>query len=214
MLKKTFIFYIVVIRNDFGDFFIYSLSDFKRIYSIASLMLAGYNIFDLQKSSSIDLIVLMFMVSNILTVVGAKFSKRWNTKRNNRIRKFIEYTIAVLFFAILIDDSNSILINYVSLTTYRIIYFLILLSTFLYCIIISFFLVNQQELEKEIKESAKTLVKSFDDAVKQFSNEVDDLGGWSEFIKTDVGHQFAEEVKARSKIKTPTDYRKHKRKKR
>lgn len=192
----------------------YNLSDFKRIYSIASLMLAGYNIFDLQKSSSIDLIVLMFMVSNMLTVVGAKFSKRWNTKRSNIIRKIIEYAIAILFFAILIDDSNSILINYVSLRTYRIIYFIILLSTFLYCIIVSFLLVNQQELEKEIKESAKTLVKSFDDAVKQFSNEVDDLGGWSEFIKTDVGHQFAEEVKARSKIKTPTDYRKHKRKKR
>lgn len=85
MLKKTFIFYIVVIRNGFGDFFMYNLSDFKRIYSIASLMLAGYNIFDLQKSSSIDLIVLMFMVSNMLTVVGAKFSKRWNTKRSDGI---------------------------------------------------------------------------------------------------------------------------------
>ena len=84
--------------------------------------------------------------------------------------------------------------------------------TWVYCITIASFSLTQKELEVQIRKSARMLSDNFEKAAEEFSKDIDDNGGWSEFIKTDVGQQFAKAAKKYSKSKAPRDYKNKKRK--
>lgn len=186
------------------------LRDFKRIYSFATLILTAINIWKSTNISSIDLTTLMFMVSNMLAISGIELQKRWKKQKKVKcIRKSFEYFIWLSIVIVLFDDSYHILSSFLSLIAFKYLYIALVSVVAVYCITILAFAVSQQELEDSVKDVTHILSKHFDEAAKAFSKEIDDRGGWSEFIKTDVGRDFAESVKAKSHPKSPRDYLKH-----
>lgn len=191
------------------------LRDFKRIFSFATLFLTIISIWKSNDTSSIDLTVLMFIVSNMLAVSGVELQEKWKKLKEIKvIRKALEYFIWLSLVVIIFDDSNHIFSTFLSLVLFKWLYTVIVVIVAIYCIVIVAFAVSQQDLEKSIKQATKVLSDNFEDAAKEFSKEIDDKGGWSEFIKTDVGRQFANSVKLNSHPKSPRDYRKHNHKKR
>ena len=54
------------------------LRDFKRIFSFVSFVMFIINISNNKTTSADELVLLMFMISNVLTVFGLTLKERWN----------------------------------------------------------------------------------------------------------------------------------------
>lgn len=76
----------------------------------------------------------------------------------------------------------------------------------------SYFPVHRGYSEKETEDLIKREIEkgsaNFDDAIQEVVKYVNDNGGWSNFIKTPIGQQFAASVKMKSKDITPRDFKK------
>lgn len=67
---------------------------------------------------------------------------------------------------------------------------------------------SEKETEDLIKREIEKGSANFDDAIQEVVKYVNDNGGWSNFIKTPIGQQFAASVKMKSKDITPRDFKK------
>ncbi|MEH1000618.1 hypothetical protein [Limosilactobacillus reuteri] len=131
------------------------LRDFKRIFSIATAILTVINIFSITSISSIDLTILMFLVSNMLAITGLRLRKRWEKGFVRKLRLFSEYAIWIVAVIVLFDDSNGILSKHITLLDLRGIYTVVVSYTCLYCVFITAFATTRMELEESIKQASK-----------------------------------------------------------
>lgn len=131
------------------------LRDFKRIFSIATAILTIINIFGINSVSSIDLTILMFLVSNMLAITGLRLRKRWQKGFVRKIRLFSEYAIWIVGVIVLFDDSNGILSTHMTLLSLRQLYTIVVIYTCLYCVCITAFATVRPEIEKSIKQASK-----------------------------------------------------------
>src|SRR5699024_1489409 len=180
-------------------------------FSFVSFVLFIINISNNKTTSADELVLLMFMISNVLTVFGLTLKERWNHSYIKQIRKVTEYLIFISAFLVIIDLAVKLTQGW----SHNVIFwiaFVIAMITWVYCITIASFSLTQKELEVQIRKSARMLSDNFEKAAEEFSKDIDDNGGWSEFIKTDVGQQFAKAAKKYSKSKAPRDYKNKKRK--
>ncbi|MEE6638571.1 hypothetical protein PS376_03265 [Limosilactobacillus pontis] len=147
------------------------LRDFKRIFSIATAILTIINIFKISSISSIDLTILMFLLSNMLAITGLTLRKKWEKGVVRKIRLLSEYAIWIIAVIVLFDDSNSIISANVTLLTLRRIYTVVVIYTCTYCVCITAFAITQAELEKSIREVSKAVVKKIADDEKKNSRK-------------------------------------------
>lgn len=143
------------------------LRDFKRIFSIATALLTVINIFSITSISSIDLTILMFLVSNMLAITGMRLRKRWEKGFVRKVRLFSEYSIWIMGVVILFDDSNGILSTHITLLELRRLYTAVVIYTCLYCVCITAFATTRMELEESIKQASKETGKKISKNKKQ-----------------------------------------------
>lgn len=189
------------------------LKDYKRVFQICSFLLILVNIYKIENRNSIELSVIMFMISSFMTVQGVRLRKAYNNKIIRYIRKICEYSIWIIAFILFVDEAQNFTIS-INNQIFKNIIYIIVSFTFLYCILLTFFTMSNEEVEELIKKQVEKAAINFDDAIQEVVKYVNENGGWSKFIKTTIGQQFANSVKMRSRDKTPTDFKKlHKRKK-
>ena len=158
-------------------------------------------------NANIDIIVLMFLLSNMLTIAGLRLKDSFNQKIGKIFMDVFSLSIIGLIFDCAFKYSKNI-----SLVHYKIIcVFLIIVMTIYFLIVYSFSLTNK-EVEEQIKKSVAEISQTFEQTVNELSKQIDEMGGWQEFLKTDIGRQMAKEVKKNSASKTPRDFRRHKKK--
>ena len=63
------------------------LKDYKRVFQICSFLLILVNIYKIENRNSIELSVIMFMISSFMTVQGVRLRKAYNNKIIRYIRK-------------------------------------------------------------------------------------------------------------------------------
>ncbi|CAM2858015.1 hypothetical protein FRFR103141_06325 [Fructilactobacillus fructivorans] len=196
------------IPSHVGEFYLKTnLTDFKRLFIMASLIIAVLNILKLNKRSTIDLTGMMFLISNYITIMGFKLKQKYNDKRiPTLICKIVDDIIILSFFITMMDTSFP----YIPQNYWKNILIGVLILSASYYIIVSFFVMNNEEIKQLIDETTNKFAKEFDKQIKQVSQEIDDMGGWSEFVKTDVGRQWASAVKEASQPKSPRDHKKSK----
>lgn len=180
------------------------LRDFKRLLTIASTICMFFNIFKLEERGSLDLTMLMYIMSNFIAMSGNKVRQYMQTNKMTKIRKTVEYVIIISGVWILIDCSGNRLLRN---SVWNFVCMIILTIVFLYCLTITFVTVSDEELEDAIKKSASEMAKGFDEETEKFSQKIDNLGGWNSFLNTDVGREFAKAVKKKSKMKSPQDHK-------
>lgn len=182
----------------------------KRIFSTASGFSALLSVCYMNQTGSnanIDIIVIMFLWSNLLTIAGLRLKDSFNQKIGKIFIYAFSLSIIVLIFDCAFKYSMSI-----PLVCYKIICVLLIIVMTIYFLIVYSYSLTNKEIEKQIKESVAEVSKTFEQTVNDLSNKVDEMGGWQEFLKTDVGRQMAKEVKKYSSSKTPRDFRKHRKK--
>lgn len=69
------------------------LKDYKRVFQICSFILILINITKIEDRNSIELSVIMFLVSNLITVQGLHLKERYLKNKIKYIRKAFEYII-------------------------------------------------------------------------------------------------------------------------
>lgn len=113
------------------------------------------NIFKINSVSSIDLTILMFLVSNMLAITGLRLRKKWEKGFVRKIRLFSEYAIWITGVIVLFDDSNGILSTHMTLLCLRQLYTFVVSYTCLYCVCITAFATTRPEIEEHIKKASK-----------------------------------------------------------
>lgn len=189
------------------------LKDYKRILQIFSFILILINIHKIEERNSIELSVIMFLVSNLIAVQGLHLKERYLKNNIKYIRKFFEYIIWIFAFILVVDEAQQLTV-YINNQIFRIIMYLGVIITFAYCLCLTFLTLSEKETEDLIKREIEKASANFDDAIQEVVKYVNENGGWSNFIKTPIGQQFAASVKMKSKDITPRDFKKsHKKRK-
>lgn len=94
----------------------------------------------------------------------------------------------------------------------NIIYTVVAIFTCLYCMFLSTRLTTHDELNKSVATSIDTTFNIINKEAEKLRDDIETNGGWSEFLKTNIGQEFAQAVKENTKSKVPRDH--HKKKKR
>jgi len=189
------------------------LKDYKRVFQICSFILILINITKIEDRNSIELSVIMFLVSNLIAIQGLHLKEKYLKNNIQYIRKSFEYIIWIFAFILFVDEAQQITV-YINNQIFRIIMYLGVIITFAYCLYLTFFTLSEKETEDLIKREIEKASTNFDDAIQEVVKYVNENGGWSNFIKTPIGQQFAVSVKMKSKHITPRDFKKsHKKRK-
>ncbi|MBB1095180.1 hypothetical protein LTY36_01150 [Limosilactobacillus agrestis] len=187
------------------------LRDFKRLLSIASGLSAILSICYMKGTSSnanADLITLMFLLSNLLTIAGLKLRDSFNKK----IGRIFIYIFSLSGVVLLFDCAFNYT-EFLSKNLYKVLCILLIVSMTAFFIRIYAFSKSDEEIQEEIKKSISEVSKTFEETVEEFTKQIDEMGGWKEFVNTAMGRQMAREIKKYSTPKTPRDHkRKGKRK--
>ncbi|MCR1915427.1 hypothetical protein E5350_08295 [Lactobacillus johnsonii] len=189
------------------------LKDYKRVFQICSFILILINITKIEDRNSIELSVIMFLVSNLITVQGLHLKERYLKNKIKYIRKAFEYIIWIFAFILFVDESQQLTV-YINNQIFRIIMYSGVIIGFAYCLCLTFLTLSEKGTEDLIKREIEKASVNFDDAIQEVVKYVNENGGWSNFIKTPIGQQFAASVKMKSKDIHPRDFKKsHKRRK-
>ena len=183
---------------------------FKRIFSIATAILTVINIWSIDQFSGKDLTLAMFIASNLLTIFGVEFDSTSNTKGMQRFRKIASGFLIIFMFVLIFDEGKNLTTNF-SNNILNCIYTGIAIFTCLYCIFLSSHLTTHDELNKSLATSIDTTFNIINKEAVKLRNDIEENGGWSEFLKTDIGQQFAQAIKENTKSKSPRDHHKRKR---
>ncbi|KAA8791819.1 hypothetical protein [Lactobacillus crispatus] len=187
---------------------------FKRIFSIASTILTCINIWTTKEFSGKDLTIVMFIISNLLTVFGVEFNSKSNTKNMQNIRKLCSGFLIIFSFVLVFDEGKNIT-RIVSPVIINIVYSIVTVGTCLYCIFLSIHLTTHDDLNKSLATSINTTFNIINEEAINLRDDIERNGGWIEFLKTDIGRQFAEAIKVNTRPKVPKDHlKKHKRRRR
>ena len=83
------------------------LKDYKRVFQICSFILILINITKIEDRNSIELSVIMFLVSNLITVQGLHLKERYLKNKIKYIRKAFEYIIWIFAFILHVAKGSS-----------------------------------------------------------------------------------------------------------
>lgn len=184
---------------------------FKRVFSIASEILTIINIWTVDSFSSKDLTLAMFIASNLLTIFGIEFASEFNTEKIQNLRKFCSGFLIIFMFILIFDEGKNF-VNVMPSIIGNIIYTVVAIFTCLYCMFLSTRLTTHDELNKSVATSIDTTFNIINKEAEKLRDDIETNGGWSEFLKTNIGQEFAQAVKENTKSKVPRDH--HKKKKR
>ena len=142
------------------------LKDYKRVFQICSFLLILVNIYKIENRNSIELSVIMFMISSFMTVQGVRLRKAYNNKIIRYIRKICEYFIWIIAFILFVDEAQNFTIS-INNQIFKNIIYIIVSFTFLYCILLTFFTMSNEEVEELIKKQVEKAAINFDDAIQE-----------------------------------------------
>lgn len=77
------------------------LKDYKRVFQICSFILILINITKIEDRNSIELSVIMFLVSNLIAIQGLHLKEKYLKNNIQYIRKSFEYIIWIFAFILL-----------------------------------------------------------------------------------------------------------------
>lgn len=167
---------------------------FKRIFSIASTILTVINIWTIDEFSSKDLTLVMFIASNLLIIFRIEFASNYNTRLMQNFRKFCSGFLIIFMFILIFDEGKSFNV-FSPIIIVNSVYTGVACFTCFYCIFLSSRLTTHDELNKSLATSIDTTFNIINKEAIKLRDDIEENGGWTEFLKTDIGRQFAQAVK-------------------
>lgn len=185
---------------------------FKRMFSIASAILVCINIWTAEDLAGKDLTLVMFIISNLLTIFGIEFDSQSNTSKMQIFRKICSGILIIFSFVLIFDEGKSFSL-FITESVINMIYTVVCIFTCMYIMFLSMHLTTHDELNKSLATSIDTTFNIINKEAEKLRSDIEQNGGWNEFLKTEIGKQFAYAIKENTKKKSPRDHKKKRRRK-
>lgn len=168
------------------------------------------NIWSTEIFATKDLTLVMFIISNLLTIFGIEFDSDSNTKGMQKFRKISSGGLLIFVLLLIIDEGKN-LTSTLSEIILNVLYTVVVIYVAWYCIFLSGHLDSHDGLNKSLATSIDTTFNIINQEAVKLRKDIEENGGWTEFLKTDIGKEFAQAIKENTKSKAPRDHKKKRR---